>query len=747
MSMHGCRIRVRGQVQGVGFRPFVWTLARRIGIRGRVLNDAEGVLIEAAGAGLDSFAAALRDEAPPLARVDIVEVAAAEFTDLPEGFEIVASAAGAARTGVTPDAATCPACLQEIMGDGRRAGYAFTNCTHCGPRFSILRALPYDRAQTSMAEFAMCTDCATEYADPGDRRFHAQPIACPACGPRMWLERAGIEQPGDGIALAAEALRRGQIVAVMGLGGVHLACDACNEAAVMLLRNRKRRSVKPFALMGDMDMIRTACAVSPDEVARLSDPAAPILLLAQRGASVAPSVAPGQTSLGWMLPYTPLHHLLLARFGGPLVMTSGNLSGEPQVTTLAEAREKLDGFADAFLLHDRPIARRLDDSVERITLYGPMVLRHARGRAPGTTRLPPGFEDAPEMLAMGGQMKGALCLTRGGEALLSHHLGDLDDALTWDEYKRAMADYSALIDHSPAGVAVDLHDGFRATQAGQALGLPVVAVQHHHAHLAACIGEHGWPKDGGAVAGIVLDGLGLGPDGTIWGGEVLRGNYHGFDRIAWLAPAPLAGGDLAQTQPWRNALVRMDMAGLEGLADRMFPDAPGAALRQAVAAQVNAPLSSSAGRLFDAVAALLGLCPMRQTHEAEAAMALEAQAQAYGVAAPYVLPAASGAIPTDDLFRAIAADLDTGQPTARIAARFHAAIAEMFCSQARALVDTGQAAAVALTGGCFQNEVLLSACMARLEGYRVLHHQTLPANDGSLAFGQALVALAQGLPR
>jgi hydrogenase maturation protein HypF len=747
MSMQGCRIRVRGQVQGVGFRPFVWTLARRIGIRGRVLNDAEGVLIEAAGAGLDSFAAALRDEAPPLARVDSVEVAAAEFEDLPEGFEIVASAAGAARTRVTPDAATCAACLAEIMGDGRRAGYAFTNCTHCGPRFSILRALPYDRAQTSMAGFAMFTDCATEYADPADRRFHAQPIACPACGPRLWLERAGIEQPGDGIALAAEALRGGQIVAVMGLGGVHLACDAQNDAAVTLLRNRKRRPMKPFALMGDMDMICTACAVSPKEAARLSDPAAPILLLAQKGVSVAPSVAPGQTNLGWMLPYTPLHHLLLARFGGPLVMTSGNLSGEPQVTTLAEAREKLAGFADAFLLHDRPIARRLDDSVERITPYGPMVLRHARGRAPGTTRLPPGFEDAPEMLAMGGQMKGALCLTRGGEALLSHHLGDLDDALTWDEYRRAMADYAALFDHSPAGVAVDLHQGFRATQAGQALGLPVVEVQHHHAHLAACIGEHGWPKDGGAVAGIVLDGLGLGPDGTIWGGEVLLGDYHGFDRIAWLAPAPLAGGDLAQAQPWRNALVRLDMAGLGGLADRVFPDAPRAALRQAVAAQVNAPLSSSAGRLFDAVAALLGLCPMRQTHEAEAAMALEAQAQAYGVASPYVLPAASGAIPTDALFRAIAADLETGQPTTRIAARFHATIAEMFCSQARALVDTGQAAAVALTGGCFQNEVLLSACMARLDGYRVLHHQTLPANDGSLAFGQALVALAQGLPK
>ncbi|WP_372921065.1 carbamoyltransferase HypF [Roseovarius sp.] len=743
MSVRGWRIRVRGQVQGVGFRPFVWTLAQRFGLRGRVLNDAEGVLIDAAGAGGDAFAAALRDEAPPLARVDDVEMVATDLADLPAAFEIVASTGGAARTRVTPDAATCPACLAEIAGDGRRAGYAFTNCTHCGPRFSILNALPYDRAQTSMAGFTMCADCAAEYADPADRRFHAQPIACPVCGPRLWLERDGAEQPGDAIALAAQALRAGQIVAVMGLGGVHLACDARNDAAVERLRARKRRPTKPFALMGDMGMIRACCAVSDQEEARLADPAAPILLLDWQGGGVAPVVAPGQPTLGWMLPYTPLHHLLLERFGGPLVMTSGNLSGEPQVTTLDGARSKLAGFADAFLLHDRPIARRLDDSVERITPHGPMVLRHARGRAPGTTPLPPGFEDRPEVLAMGGQMKGALCLSRGAEALLSHHLGDLDDALTWDEYQRAMADYAALFDHSPARVAVDLHEGFRPTQAGRALGLPVVAVQHHHAHLAACMGEHGWPRDGGAVAAIVLDGLGLGPDGTIWGGELLLGDYRRAERIAWLAPAPLPGGDAAQAQPWRNAMVRLDIAGLGDVADRLFAQLPRAGVRHAVAQGLNAPRSSSAGRLFDAVAALLGLCPARQSHEAEAAMALEALAAAHGPAEPYPCGATTGPIATDTLFRAIAADLALNVAPGCIAARFHASLAEGFCAPARALVDTGRAEAVALTGGCFQNAVLLSACMDRLAGYRVLQHQNLPANDGSLAFGQVLVALAQ----
>ncbi|MCC5993639.1 MAG: carbamoyltransferase HypF [Rhodobacteraceae bacterium] len=737
------RIRIRGQVQGVGFRPFVWTLARRMGLRGRVLNDGEGVLIEVAGDGLEGFVAALRQEAPPLARIDAVERSALEAGTLPDGFEIVASAGGTVHTRVTPDAATCPACLEEIRDpQARRFGYSFTNCTHCGPRFSILRALPYDRARTTMAEFAMCSACAAEYADPADRRFHAQPIACPECGPQIWFERDGQTVSGQAIALAAAALTQGQILAIKGLGGFHLACDARSERAVALLRSRKRRPSKPLALMGTLPMIRAACTISDPETVRLQDAAAPIVLLKRTGgAQLAPSIAPGQTTLGWMLPYTPLHHALMDAFDAPLVMTSGNLTGEPQVTSNAAARAKLARFADGFVMHDRDIARRLDDSVERITPSGPMVLRHARGRAPATHPMPPGFENAPQVLAMGGQMKGAFCLTRAGEALLSHHLGDLDDPLTWDEYEKALADYTALFDHSPAFVAVDAHEGFRATQAGRKKGLPVVTVYHHHAHLAACLGENLWPRDGGKVAAIILDGLGLGEDGTIWGGELLVGDYTGFARVARLEPAPLPGGDLAQRDPWRNALMRLDGAGLAQVADQLFPDAPRGLVRHASAAGINAPMSSSCGRLFDAVAAMLGICPEHQTHEAEAAMALEALAQTEGWAAPY--PTGDGpVITTAPLFHGIWDDLTAGRTHEQIAARFHATLADAFATRARRLLHEGRAEAVVLTGGCFQNAVLLDYTVRALQGHHVLSHTRLPANDGSLAFGQALIGIA-----
>ncbi|MGY6704460.1 carbamoyltransferase HypF [Roseinatronobacter sp.] len=738
-----CRIRVKGQVQGVGFRPFVWVLARKLGLNGWVLNDASGVLIEAQGTEMPAFLTALRSDVPPLARIDALEVETLQGADLPDGFEIRASAGGAVRTRVTPDAATCPACLAEIRDpQARRFGYAFTNCTHCGPRFSILRQLPYDRAQTTMAGFAMCRACAADYNDPADRRFHAQPIACADCGPQLWFERDGNRIDGDAIALAVAALQAGDILAIKGLGGFHLACDARSGTAVGQLRARKHRPAKPFALMGTLDMIAASCTITPTQRARLQDAAAPIVVLDRQGHDhLAAAVAPGIPTLGWMLPYTPLHHLLMDAFNAPLVMTSGNLSGEPQVITNADARAKLAQFADGFVMHDRDIARRLDDSVERDTAYGPMILRHARGRAPDTCPLPPGFEDAPQVLAMGGQMKGAFCMTRDGQALLSHHLGDLDDALTWDEYETALADYSALFDHQPQHIAVDAHEGFRATQAGRAMGLGVTRVYHHHAHLAACLGEHGWPRDGGKVAAIVLDGLGLGPDGTLWGGELLLGDYAGFERAAWLQPAPLAGGDAAQREPWRNALVRLDAAGLAHMADTLFPDAPRKLVRQACASGLNAPLSSSAGRLFDAVAAILGICPPRQSHEAQAAMALEALANGHEGAKPYAV-GDTPEIPMAPLFAGICADLEAGIAKAQIAARFHATLADCFATRARGLLDDGHATAVVLTGGCFQNVVLLDYMSRALHGVHLLTHQRLPANDGSLAFGQALVASA-----
>ncbi|PTV95485.1 hydrogenase maturation carbamoyltransferase HypF [Rhodobacter aestuarii] len=736
MKEQGWQIRVRGQVQGVGFRPFVWQLAQARGLRGAVLNDAEGVLIRVLGP-VGDLPEALKTQAPPLARVDAVEVSVAVFEALPNRFEIIASGEPGAETRVTPDAATCPACLEEIRGHGRRRGYAFTNCTHCGPRFTILQSLPYDRARTTMAPFEMCPECRAEYENPADRRFHAQPIACPTCGPRIWLEVGGQEVPGDTLALAVARLHAGEVLAIKGLGGFHLACDAANPRAVAELRARKRRPAKPFALMcreGDLAQIVT---VSPQALSALKDPAAPIVLMPTLGTLPA-NVAPGMTELGVMLPYTPLHHLLLDAFQGVLVMTSGNLSGEPQVVGNDEAREKLAPFADAFVMHDRAIARRLDDSVLRVD--PPMVLRRARGQVPGTLPLPPGFEDAPQIVACGGQMKAALCLIKNGQALLGHHLGELDEALTWEAYLQADADYAALFDHQPQAVAVDLHPDFRASRHGaeraEREGLQLIEVQHHHAHLAAVLGENLWPRDGGKVAGIILDGLGLGPDGTVWGGELLLGDYAGFERRAWLKPAPLIGGDRAQMEPWRNALVRLDAAGLSDWADALFPKAPREIARQMAAKGVNAPLSSSAGRLFDAVAGCLGLCAAGQSYEGEAAMRLEALA-ARAEASPQIRFAGEGAeIDPAPLFLQLA----EGGDAAGLAYAAHEALAEAFAVRARAFVQSGAAQAVALSGGVFQNALMSQLMAEKLFDIPLLTQRQIPANDGGLAFGQALVA-------
>ncbi|MBY6003081.1 carbamoyltransferase HypF [Salipiger bermudensis] len=736
--LSGRRIRVRGQVQGVGFRPFVWALARRFGVSGEVSNDAEGVLILCAGGDLEGFEAALRLDAPPLARVDAVESRAAQVAE-GEGFAIVASGGPGAETRVTPDAASCGECVAEIFGDGRRRGYAFTNCTNCGPRFTILTGLPYDRAQTTMAGFALCEPCRAEYEDPGDRRFHAQPVACPDCGPRLWFERDGGEVGGDALALAAEALGRGEILAVKGLGGFHLCCDATDAAAVAALRARKRRPAKPLALMASCEVLEGYAAPGEAERALLREAAAPIVLLAKREGGLPEVLAPGQGALGWMLPYTPLHHLLCAALGRPLVMTSGNLSGEPQAIGNGEARETLGGIADGFLMHDRDIARRLDDSVERITPHGPMVLRRARGRVPGTLPLPEGFPER-QVVAYGGQMKAAICLVKNGQAMLGHHLGELDEALTWEAFLQADRDYAALFDHRPEAVACDLHPGYRATQHAQGLGLPVLEVQHHHAHLAACLGENLWPLEGGPVAGIVLDGTGLGADGTLWGGELLLGDYRGFERVGWLRPAPLVGGDKAAREPWRNALVRLDQAGLAEEAEALFAAQPLAALRMAAERGLNAPLSSSAGRLFDAAAACLGICAEAQSFEGEAAMRLEAMAEGSGEG--YGLPFESGVFETAPMIRQLVQDGRDGVRAGQRAWRFHAGLAEAFAAQARALVESGRAEAVALSGGCFQNALLLDLTVKALGDLPVLIHRSTPANDGGLALGQALVALA-----
>ncbi|WP_339113318.1 carbamoyltransferase HypF [Thioclava sp. GXIMD2076] len=737
--MESVEIRVRGQVQGVGFRPFVWRLAHDLGFAGHVLNDAQGVVIRARGARLAEFVEALRAQAPVLARVDAVEVA--PFAgELGEGFEIVASEAGAVRTRVTPDAATCPDCLAETLGTGRRGGYGFTNCTHCGPRFSIVTGLPYDRAQTTMAEFPLCADCRGEYLDPSDRRFHAQPVACPICGPRIWT----VPESADWLKEAAARLRGGDILAIKGLGGFHLACDAGNAAAIARLRARKNRPTKPLAVMGDLAMIGAACHLDALERARLAAPAAPIIVLALRDEPVevcAGALAPGQDSLGWMLPYTPLHHLLIRAVARPLVMTSGNGSGQPQVISNEAALAELAEIADGFVLHDRAIARRLDDSVERITPQGPMVLRHARGRVPDVLDLPAGFGQGPQVVAYGGQMKGAICLTRDGQALLGHHLGDLDNVANIEAFEAADRDYRALFDHVPEVVAVDLHPGFRATLYGErAAGTrPLIRVQHHHAHLAACLGENGWGLEDGPVAGIILDGLGLGEDGTIWGGELLLGDYRHVARVAHLTPVPMPGGDRASRDPWRNLLAQLDHAGLQAQADRLLAGQPVGLLRQAMAKGMNAPLTSSAGRLFDAFAAAAGFVGS-QSYEGEAAMGLESLARKAGdTGAGY--PFGEGAqIDPAPMWRAWADDPGPVEAKAR---RFHRGLARAFAGRARDLVVQGAARAVVLSGGVLQNVVLQEELMTALGDVPVLLHHKVPANDGGLALGQALVAMAR----
>lgn len=740
--MKAVRIRVRGQVQGVGFRPFVWQLAHELNLVGDVRNDAEGVLIHACGASLNVFLDRLQTRFPKLARVDAVEVEDYAFGAMPNSFEILASGTAGAETRVTPDAATCPECLAEVRAEGRRHGYAFTNCTHCGPRFSILKQLPYDRANTSMASFPMCDDCAAEYRDPADRRFHAQPIACPRCGPRLWLEVRSTPLDIDPIVECARRLKAGEVIAIKGLGGFHLAVDARNAAALTLLRDRKHRPSKPFALMAREDMLDALCLLSERDLVALRDPAAPVVLMPSLGV-LPEAIAPGIDTLGVMLPYTPLHHLLLDAFDGPLVMTSGNLSGEPQVIDNDEARNKLSAFADAFLMHDRDIARRLDDGVERAD--PPMVLRRARGRAPDTLPLPPGFENAPQILALGAQMKSAICLVKNGQALLSHHLGHLDDALTWEEFLKANADYQALFDHHPSLLACDLHPGYLATGFAESLGLPIAHIQHHHAHLAACLGEHRWPRDGGPVVALIMDGLGLGDDGTLWGGELLLGDYADYTRIASLRPAALVGGDAASREPWRNLLMRLDQAGLGDLADQWLAHQPRSLIRAAARNGVNAPPCSSVGRLFDAFAAALGVCRDSQSYEGEAAMRLEAlvkQPELTDVT-PYPFGFDGQQIDPAPMFHAWLKDQRANISASVMAARFHLGLAHAFCAPARDRVLRGEARAVVLSGGCFQNLILHRACLAALVDVPVLVHQRIPANDGGLALGQALIAAAR----
>jgi len=713
-SIQRSRFRVTGVVQGVGFRPFVYGLAQRHALAGFVLNDGEGVLIEAEGDGaaLAAFATALEAEAPPLASVASVAVAPVS----PRGdreFAIAESASTGRSALIPPDVATCDDCLRELFDPrDRRYRYPFVNCTACGPRFTIVRAVPYDRPNTTMAGFPLCKDCRCEYEDPGDRRFHAEPIACPACGPRLTLPLE------DAVAL----LRDGAILAVKGLGGYHLACDAADEAAVARLRARKHREDKPFAIMTRSPEV--LAHVRPAEAVLLASRERPIVLARRRdGAPVAPAVAPAADWLGLMLPYTPLHHLLLADFGGALVMTSGNRSDEPIAFEDDEARERLGAIADAFLAHDRPIHRRCEDSVVRASF----PLRRSRGYAPGGLPLP--IAATRPIVAAGAQLKSTFCVARGREAYLSPHLGDLESDLALRAFDADLSLFLAMLSVQPEVVAHDLHPGYLATKWALEQEAELVGVQHHHAHAAACLAEHG--REGPALA-VVFDGTGLGTDGTLWGGEILRCDLRSFERVAHLDPVPLPGGEAAIREPWRMAAVYLERAGRPVTWER-WP-----LVRESL--KVNAPLSSGMGRLFDAVAALLGLRE-RVSYEGQAAIELE-QLAGEVEAEPYGCGVSGAVIAGSDLVRAAHDDLAAGRPAAEIAAAFHEGVA---AAAALACAEAAEPRTVVLSGGTFQNLRLLASSRTRLEelGFEVLTHRRVPPNDGGISYGQAAVAAAR----
>lgn len=754
-------VRVTGVVQGVGYRPFVHRLATAAGLAGEVGNDAEGVFIEIEGPhpAVERFIAALRTTAPPLAQVDRVEVIPVPLRNS-DGFAVVGSrGAATVATTVPPDVALCGDCRRELFDPAdRRYRYPFITCTNCGPRFTITTALPYDRPVTTMVGFELCPACRAEYDDPGDRRFHAQPLACAACGPQLWLEaRSDLTIEGSDAALAAaqRLLTAGAILAVKGIGGYHLACDAFSDDAVALLRTRKDRPDKPLAVMvADLAAAHAVAEVGDEEAALLASPAAPIVLLRARpGHGLAAGVAPGNPWLGVLLPYTPLHHLLFAPVPGQqtevpqaLVMTSGNLSDEPICFDDADARRRLGAIADAFLVHDRPIHVPCDDSVVRVVDRQVLPIRRSRGHTPTPIRLP---VDAPAALAVGGELKNTFCVARHRDAWLSQHIGDMGTLETLSAFERSVEQFRSLSGVTPTAMAADGHPGYHSTGWAQRAGLgPVTAVQHHHAHLAALLAEHREPLDT-TVVGVVFDGTGYGTDGTIWGGEILLGGYHSVIRAGHLRPFPLPGGDAAIRRPYRVALALLSAAGIEWDSDlppvQAAPPTELDGLRHQLGQASHCVPTSSMGRLFDAVASLLGVRHV-VSYEAQAAMELEELAvQGAPRPATYRFAVDGGVIDPAPVLQAMVADLRRGVPATAAAAGFHDAVTEAVAGVAATVAAAASIGCVGLTGGVFQNAVLTTALRRRLQerGLRVLTHSLVPPNDGGLALGQMAVLAAR----
>ncbi len=826
--IHGLRIHITGVVQGVGFRPFVYGLATRIGLTGWVRNTSAGVDIEVDGTEtqLEEFLRTLSESPPPLARIDSLQADRCPPNGF-SAFEIVHSEpVPGSFVPISPDVAICDDCLRELFDPSdHRYLYPFINCTNCGPRFTIIKDIPYDRPKTTMAPFEMCAFCRAEYEDPLNRRFHAQPVACPVCGPRVWLERAEGKRTKSAhhsthdhhlptpssttIAEAQHLLAEGKILAIKGLGGFHLACDATNPKAVAELRQRKLRVDKPFALMmPDIETVEQHCYLTQAERELLLSRERPIvLLLRRRDSNITPAVAPNQNTLGVMLPYTPLHYLLFASLGAPeaddqgtktvnwrqeisdsenlspiprppsvLVMTSGNLSEEPIAYTNEDARERLRPLADAFLMHNRAIHMRCDDSVVRITnswglgnkasqsphhkkTKAPVYpLRRSRGYAPNPVQLP--WEDTPQILATGPELKNTFCLTKGRYAFLSHHIGDLENYETLQSFEEGIAHFERLFRITPKAIACDRHPDYLATRyalaRSQSTNLPLLQIQHHHAHIASCMADNGLRGER-PVIGVAFDGTGYGDDGAIWGGEFLIADYRGYQRFAHLEYTPLPGGDTAIRNPARIALAYLWQAGIPWeealLPTRFLCGDDLKLLRSMLEHNVNCPLTSSVGRLFDAVAALAGVRG-EVNYEAQAAIEFEALADP-DVQERYTFemqtpldgdqaspPSSPVSLATNTLLREIIADIHNGEPLPSISAKFHNGLAFAIlqvCEAARTSTGIGE---IALSGGVWQNMTLLSRTVPLLvkSGFKVFVHRQVPANDGGLALGQAAIA-------
>ncbi len=770
--MEGLSIRIRGIVQGVGFRPYIWHLAQQHQICGTVWNDSQGVMIHAFAEMhcLQHFIEQIPEQLPPLATIDAIDVHTLSVPQPPHTFTIADSSHNASmQTPVSADAATCPHCLEEINDPtNRRYRYPFTNCTHCGPRLSIVQRMPYDRHNTSMAKFNMCPACLREYQNPADRRFHTQTNCCAECGPKIWLQDNHGEHlaSDDVIELAARQLCEGRILAIKGLGGFHLACDASNADSVALLRSRKFRYAKPLAVMAlDIAMIKRYALVDEKAARALGDKPAAIVLLRKHEKELANAVSFDDRHIGFMLAYTPLHHLLLHACKRPLVMTSGNISEQPQCIDNAQAEEQLKTIADSFLLHDRDIINRLDDSVVRIIHGSQQILRRARGYAPNSLTLPAGFEHADGILAMGAELKNSVCLIKQGKAIVSQHIGDLQDMPTQRDYQNTLALYQQLHEFKAQKIAVDLHPNYISTQNGQQYAaqhtLPLTSVQHHHAHIAASMAEYGLASDTSAVLGVVFDGLGMGPDQQLWGGEFLIADYQQYQRLAALQPIALPGANQAMREPWRNTLAQLhhyfDWSSLSTHSSDLtffqnMRKKPVTPLLSMLDKSINSPLCSSAGRLFDAFAALLGLYTDSISYEGQAAIALENLAtpafpsqSAYHHAFTWHTIRGVEMIECKALWQAVLNDLENDIDSSEIAARIHRSIIEMIVNTIQQLTRHTQTHTIVLSGGVFQNALLLEGTTEQLSrcGFQVLFPRQFPINDGGIALGQGLICAAQ----